>query len=150
MHCGKLEEYPYPDKRKAPRTSTFNQERRMKTKAIQLDNFVLKKIQLVNTMKIQNYIKSLTSFHNRHTKTANKEPAYIHEAARSIKDQLINFGYSEEFVFYHEYTERGYELKNVVCIKKGESNKTIILCAHYDTILNSNWEDITSRASRSR
>ena len=146
MPCGKLEEYPYPDKRKAPRSSMFNQERRMKTKTIQLDNFVLNKIQLVNTMKIQNYINSLTSFHNRHTKTANKEPAYIHEAADSIKDQLINFGYSEEFVFYHEYTEREYELKNVVCIKKGESNKTIILCAHYDTILNSNWEDITSRA----
>jgi Zn-dependent M28 family amino/carboxypeptidase len=146
MHCGKLEEYPYPDKRKAPRTSTFNQERRMKTKTIQLDNFVLNKIQLVNTMKIQNYINSLTSFHNRHTKTANTEFPYIHEAAGSIKDQLINFGYSEESVFYHEYTERGYELKNVVCIKKGESNKTIILCAHYDTILNSNWEDITSRA----
>ena len=141
MPCGKLEEYPYPDKRKAPRTSTFNQERRMKTKTIQLDNFVLNKIQLVNTMKIKNYINSLTSFHNRHTKSA-----HIHEAAYSIKDQLINLGYSEESVFYHEYTEQGYELKNVVCIKKGESNKTVILCAHYDTILNANWEDITSRA----
>src|ERR671920_210607 len=78
---------------------------------------------------------------NRHTKSA-----YIHEAADSIKEQLINFGYSDESAFYHEYTEQGYKLKNVVCIKKGESSKTIILCAHYDTILNANWEDITSRA----
>jgi Zn-dependent M28 family amino/carboxypeptidase len=92
-------------------------------------------------MKIQNYINSLASFHNRHTKSA-----YIHEAADSIKEQLINFGYSDESAFYHEYTEQGYKLKNVVCIKKGESSKTIILCAHYDTILNANWEDITSRA----
>ena len=30
--------------------------------------------------------------------------------------------------------------------KKGESNKTIILCAHYDTILYPNREDITSKA----
>ena len=130
MPCGELEEYDYPDKRKAPRTSNFNQERSLKMRSVQLDEFVTSKIQLVNKVQIQSYINLLSSFHNRHTKSS-----YINEAAASIKDQLINFGYSEESVFYDEYTEQGYELKNVVCIKKGESNKSIILCAHYDTIL---------------
>jgi hypothetical protein len=141
MPCGKLEEYPYPDKRKAPRTTSFNQEKRIKTKSVQLDKFIISKLQLVNNLQIQSYINSLTSFHNRHTKSS-----HINEAATSIKDQLINFGYSEQSAFYHEYREQNYELKNVVCIKKGESNKTIILCAHYDTILYPNKEDITSRA----
>ena len=60
MHCGKLEEYSYPDKRKAPRTSKFNQERRIKERSIHLDKFVLSKIQLVNKLQIQNYINLLT------------------------------------------------------------------------------------------
>ncbi|HEX5187086.1 MAG TPA: M28 family metallopeptidase, partial [Nitrososphaeraceae archaeon] len=147
--CGKLEEhsyleeYPYPDKRKAARTTIFNQKRSIKAKSIQLDKFVLSKIQLVDSMQIQSYINFLTSFHNRHTKSS-----YINEAAASIKERLISFGYSEAegSVFYHEYRVQDYELKNVVCTKKGESSKTIILCAHYDTILQSDFEDITSRA----
>jgi aminopeptidase-like protein len=151
MPCGKLgehsytnlEEYPYPDKRKAARSTIFGQERSAKAKSIQLDKFVVSKIQLVDIMQIQSYINFLTSFHNRHTKSS-----YINEAAASIKERLISFGYSETegSVFYHEYRVQGYELKNVICTKKGESNKTILLCAHYDTILQSNLEDIISRA----
>jgi hypothetical protein len=148
MPCGKLEEYPYPDKRKAPRTTPFNQERHMKARSVQLDKFVVSKVQLVDNAQIQNYINLLTSFHNRHTKSSGTENSYIDEAAASIKDQLINFGYpdDEQSITYHEYRVQNYDLKNVVCLKRGESNKTIILCAHYDTILDANREDITSRA----
>jgi hypothetical protein len=141
MPCGKLEEYPYPDKRKAPRTTPFNQERSRKTRSVQVDKFVVSKLQLVNKVQIQNYINLLTSFHNRHTKSS-----YIHQVAASIKDQLIQFGYSDQSIFYHEYRVQNYDLKNVVCIKRGESDKTILLCAHYDTILDADLEDITSRA----
>jgi hypothetical protein len=141
MSCGKLEKYPYPDKRKTVRTSEFEQQRRIKTRSILIDQFVLSKVQLIDINLIENYIHSLTKFHNRHTKSS-----YINEVASWIKDQLNNLGYQEEYTFYHQYEEQGYKLKNVVCIKKGNSNKTIILCAHYDTILYPNKQDVTSRA----
>ena len=51
MHCGKLEEYPF-NKRKASRTSKFNQERSKKMKSVQLDKFVVsKKISCFGTYK---------------------------------------------------------------------------------------------------
>jgi hypothetical protein len=49
-------------------------------------------------------------------------------------------------VSYHEYTEDQYSLKNVIYDKQGTTNKIILFCAHYDTVLQRNTEDIESRA----
>jgi hypothetical protein len=49
-------------------------------------------------------------------------------------------------VNYHEYVEDQYRLKNVIYDKQGTTNKIILFCAHYDTILQSNIDDIESRA----
>jgi putative aminopeptidase FrvX len=96
---------------------------------------------LINEINIQSHINELIAFHNRHSKSN-----FIHQVAEWIRNKLIDFGYSENDLFYHEYIEQGYQLKNLICIKKGVSDKIILLCAHYDTILISNTEDIVSRA----
>ena len=49
-------------------------------------------------------------------------------------------------VYFHEYTEDQYQLKNVVYHKQGATNKILFFCAHYDTILQTDPNDIESRA----
>jgi hypothetical protein len=138
----KLEEYPYPDKRNTRKISLeFNKKRLFKSRSVVLDEFVSSQIGLVDQITIENHINSLTSFHNRHSKSH-----YINEVAQWIRNELSNFGYSEEELFYHEYTEQGYQLNNVICIKNGNNNRIILLCAHYDTILDLNRADTLSRA----
>ena len=55
---------------------------------------------------------------------------------------LQNFGYTD--VYFHNYNESGYELKNVICQKQGASGKIILLCAHFD----SRMEDINNFMER--
>jgi len=142
MNENNLEEYPIPDKRKLPQISQrFTNKPQIKTKSVLVDNYISSQIKLVNEVNIQDYINELVTFHNRHSKSQ-----FIHEAAEWIKDKLTSFGYSESDLFYHEYVEHSYQLKNLICIKKGMSDKIILLCAHYDTILIANTEDIVSRA----
>jgi Zn-dependent M28 family amino/carboxypeptidase len=45
----------------------------------------------------------------------------------------------------HEYSESGFNLKNVVCSIKGESDKVILVCAHYDSRME-HLDDSQSRA----
>ncbi|MGH9980560.1 MAG: M28 family peptidase [Nitrososphaeraceae archaeon] len=142
MNEKKIEEYPIPDKRKLPQISRrFTNKRQIKTKSVLVDSYIASQIKLINETNIQDYINELVTFHNRHSKSQ-----FIHEAAEWIKDKLTSFGYIESDLFYHEYVEHGYQLKNLICIKKGISDKIILLCAHYDTILIANTEDIVSRA----
>jgi hypothetical protein len=142
MQDKNLEEYPIPDKRKTPKISLgFVNKRTAKTRSVLIDQFVSSQLELVNEANIQNYINELSSFHNRHSKSP-----FINQAAEWIRNQLIGFGYSENDLFYHEYEEQGFNLKNLICTKKGNTDKIVLLCAHYDTILIANTEDITSRA----
>src|SRR5687767_2048942 len=120
-----FEEYPLPDKRKLPQISQqFTNKRKIKTKSVLVDSYISSQINLINETNIQDYINELITFPNRHSKSQ-----FIHEAAEWIKDKLINFGYSENDLFYHEYVEQGYQLKNLICIKKGMSDKIFLLCA---------------------
>lgn len=137
-----LEEYPISDKRKVPPISQqFASRRKIKTKSIIIDNYVSSQIKLIDENNIRDYVNGLVTFHNRHSKSE-----FIHKVAEWIKDKLRSFGYSESDLFYHEYVEQGHQLKNLICTKKGLSDKIILLCAHYDTILIANTEDIDSRA----
>ena len=142
MNEKKLEQYPIPDKRKTPKISQqFVNKRQLRTKSIIIDDYISSQVKLINEINIQSHINELITFHNRHSKSH-----FIHQVAEWIRNKLIGFGYSENDLFYHEYIEQGYQLKNLICIKKGVSDKIILLCAHYDTILIANTEDIVSRA----
>jgi hypothetical protein len=135
-------EFPV-DKRKIPKriSTEFMQRRVAKQKSVTIDKFVSSQVNLVDTNKISESISQLSNFHNRHTKSQ-----YIHQVAEHIKNQILSLGYTNDNVYYHKYIEQGLDLENVICIKQGLTNKTILICGHYDTILCPNTNDIESRA----
>jgi Zn-dependent M28 family amino/carboxypeptidase len=83
-------------------------------------------LNLVSRNNVETLVDNLSSF--RHTKSK-----FINDAAVWLKNVLQNFGYKN--VYFHNYNESGYELKNVICHKQGESDKIILLCAHFDSIM---------------
>lgn len=135
-------EYPISDKRKIPkRVSTeFMQKRIFKKKSVTLDKFVSSQLDLVDKEKIHDWVCHLSNFHNRHSKSF-----FIHEVAKYLKNQILDMGYADDNL-YHNYIEHGIDLENVICEKKGLTNKTILICGHYDTILYPQIDDIESRA----
>src|SRR5919112_6306095 len=140
MPC-KQEDYPPPDKRKTPKISSdFIARRQPVRRSRVLNEFISSQLALVSKENIAKWISDLTSFHNRHTKSQN-----IDKVAHWLGNQLKQFGYNDG-ASYHEYTKAGYELKNVICNKQGTSSKILLFCAHYDTILMRDFEDIESRA----
>jgi hypothetical protein len=140
MPC-KREDYPPPDKRMTPKISSdFVVRRKPISRSRVLNKFISSQLALVSKDNLDRWINDLTSFHNRHTKSQN-----IDKVAHWLGNQLKQFGYNDS-TFYHEYTEAGYHLKNVICNKQGTSSKILLLCAHYDTILMRDLEDIESRA----
>jgi Zn-dependent M28 family amino/carboxypeptidase len=82
-------------------------------------------IGLISEHKIEKWLDEITAFHTRHTKSKS-----INQVAEWIKSELIILGY--EHVYFHNYTEKGYSLKNVICHKQGRTNRLVIVCAHYD------------------
>jgi hypothetical protein len=140
MPC-KREDYPPPDKRMTPKISSdFIVRREPVRRSSVLNKFISSQLALVSKYNIDRWINDLTSFHNRHTKSQN-----IDKVAFWLGNQLKEFGYNDS-TFYHEYAEAGYQLKNVICNKQGTSSKILLFCAHYDTILMRDFEDIESRA----
>ena len=145
MPC-KREDYPPPDKRMTPKISSdFIVRREPVRRSRVLNKFISSQSALVSKYNIDRWINDLTSFHNRHSKSEN-----IDKAAYWIINQLKQFGYNNNEnngnVYDHKYTEEGYQLKNIICHKQGATNKIILFCAHYDTILMRDFEDIVSRA----
>lgn len=84
----------------------------------------------VSTKNIKSWINDLSSFPTRHTKSK-----YINQAAKYLKKEFNKIGYDD--VTYHRYASKidgsKYNLKNVICYKKGNNNKVIVVCAHYDS-----------------
>lgn len=87
----------------------------------------------LNNISVENIkakLIKLSSYHTRHTKSK-----YINEAADWLKNEFESIGYED--VLFHEFIERmgdcEYKLKNIVCNKKGNNRKSIIICAHYDS-----------------
>ena len=156
-----LRQYPLPDKRKKiinlspPSTTSISEKIDEKSESMAVDKFIESQVDLVSKSNIERWINSLTSFHNRHSKSV-----YNHQVASWLKKELEISGYKDkdkikydedrdkykDVVFFHQFKENGLELKNVICHKQGETNKIILICGHYDTILGDNIEDTVSRA----
>jgi hypothetical protein len=142
MACkGPIESYPPPDKRKTPKISSEFLKRtrqRVMRKSTVENNFIRSQVDLVSMNNISNNVNTLTTFHNRHSKSPN-----INMAAEWIMNELKQ---DDNNVSYHEYVHENHQLKNVVYHKQGKTDKILLFCAHYDTILNSRREDIDARA----
>lgn len=152
MPCKPIEHYPSPpDKRKTPRISPEFIKRKQTLRRSTIVNETIRSyVNLVSRSNVERLINHLTSFHNRHTKSEN-----INMAAKWIMDELKqqtgndagnNNNDNNNSLSYHEYVEDNYHLKNVIYHKQGATNRIILFCAHYDTILQPNTNDIDSRA----
>lgn len=131
-----------PDRTKSPTTisSSIAKELQKRRISVSRDQLVTTQLAAVSEDKIKAAVENLSGFHNRHSKSQ-----YIDKVAEWLKDELIRIGYDNTDIKFHTYSERGFNLKNVICDKKGTTGKIIFLCAHYDTILNLNRNDATSR-----
>lgn len=91
----------------------------------------------VSRSRIELSVSTLSGFHTRHTKSK-----FINDVADWLKNILKDFGYTN--IYFHHYKKNGYDLKNVICDKQGATNKVILICAHYDSIM----EDINNSKDR--
>ena len=125
-----------------------------KSVSIVVDQFIESQVGLVSKSNIERWLNSLTSFHNRHSKSI-----YSYQVASWLEKELEISGYKDKdkiknedkdkykyFVDFHRFTENGIEIKNIICQKQGRTNKFVLICGHYDTILGDNFEDTVSRA----
>src|SRR5215510_12056668 len=121
--------YPPPDKRRNPSKVQLS-GRKIEKRIDKLDNQIIEILEKVSKSKIRTNLRKLSSFHTRHTKSTD-----INEAAEWMLKKFRNQGYDD--VIYHIPKERlgGLELqlKNIICKKRGSTDKTIIICAHFDS-----------------
>jgi Zn-dependent M28 family amino/carboxypeptidase len=96
----------------------------------------------VSTEKLKQYLNSLSNFHTRHSKSP-----LLNEAGDWIMNELRGFGYKDTFYHFFKSTidNEEFELRNIVCKKDGIDEKLILVCAHYDCIMERK-EDSVSRA----
>ena len=145
-----LRQYPRPDKRtrskveSSPTSSVafISERNEARSELIDVDSFIDSHVNSVSRSNIERWVNSLTSFHNRHSKSM-----YIHQVANWIQKELEISGYKDkDKLFFHTFKEEGFEMRNIICKKTGKLNKYILICGHYDTILGDNVEDPVSRA----
>lgn len=96
----------------------------------------------VSTENIKRNLIRLSSFHTRHSKSP-----LLNHASECIMNELKELGYLN--TYFHSFKanidNEDFDLRNIVCKKKGMDDKLIIICAHYDCIMNRK-EDSESRA----
>ncbi len=96
----------------------------------------------VNTNKLRQNLTSLSKFHTRHSKSP-----LLNDASDWIMNQFRGSGYKDSF--YHSFKstidDKEFSLRNIICNKNGFDKKLIIICAHYDCIME-NKADSNSRA----
>src|SRR5690349_11510416 len=99
-------------------------------------------IKEVSTQNIQQNLNKLSSFHTRHSKSP-----LLNDTSEWIMKELKRLGYPDTYfhIFNATIDNEEFELRNVICKKKGATDKLIIICAHYDCIMN-NKGDSESRA----
>ncbi|HKR73217.1 MAG TPA: M28 family metallopeptidase [Candidatus Nitrosocosmicus sp.] len=96
----------------------------------------------VSTDNLKKNLNRLSDFHTRHSKSP-----ILNDAGEFIMKELKGLGYMNTFYHYFGATidNEEFELRNIVCEKKGIDGKLVIICAHYDSIMNRK-EDSNSRA----
>ncbi len=100
---------------------------------------ILEEVSLEN---LKQNLNRLSDFHTRHSKSP-----LLNDASDWIINKLKGLGYKNTFYHFFKSTidNKEFELRNVICKKKGIDDKTIMICAHYDCIMNRK-EDSNSRA----
>jgi Zn-dependent M28 family amino/carboxypeptidase len=96
----------------------------------------------VSTDNLKKNLNRLSDFHTRHSKSP-----ILNDAGEFIMKELKGLGYMNTFYHYFGATidNEEFELRNIVCEKKGIDGKLVMICAHYDSIMNRK-EDSNSRA----
>ena len=94
----------------------------------------------VNTDKLRQNLISLSEFHTRHSKSP-----LLNDVGDWIMDQFRGLGYKDSF--YHSFKSiidgEDFSLRNIICNKDGFSKKLIIICAHYDCIMENKGDPIS-------
>ena len=115
-------------------------------------------IEEVNSTNLEKTIRDLSSFHTRHT-----ESEYLDDVAYWLTEKLQSVCGREVYVQNFTYTPdktddkdsdlksnthrqepSSYDLKNIICEKPGSTNNTVMISAHYDSIM----EDINNSTAR--
>jgi aminopeptidase YwaD len=91
-----------------------------------LDKYIACLVELVSSHTIKSSIQHLTSYSTRFTFSDKIVPA-----REWIYRQFVTMGYTD--VVYQDFVLCDSIQKNVICSKSGQSNRVLILCAHYDS-----------------
>lgn len=140
-----LEYYEPPDKTRSPRfiKSEILRDLISRRARIVIDPSIKDTLNLVVKRNMESTVGKLCSFPNRHSKSQN-----IHEVSDWLLNELKNIGHNGTFL--HKYSQDGFDLENVISNKngsaEGSNGESILLCAHYDTILKQNGDDVVSKA----
>ena len=96
----------------------------------------------VSTDNLKRNLNRLSAFHTRHSKSP-----ILNDASEYIINELKESGYINTFFHFFNATidKEEFELRNIICEKKGMDGKFVMVCAHYDSIMNCK-EDSNSRA----
>jgi hypothetical protein len=95
----------------------------------------------VSKSNLEQSVRALETFHTRHTASPNRS-----QVTDWLVAQFRGFGYTT--VNLDPFTANGLKTNNVICFKAAQNGaaETIILCGHYDSIINSNPTNVTLRA----
>jgi len=132
--------YDPPDKRKKIAFDFTNKiiERDRIREIQKQDSLIESYTSSISKSNIEGLINKISSFQTRHSKSD-----FIDKVAGWLKDELEKNGQTD--IKFHDYIESGFKLKNVICNIKGNSDKLILVCAHYDSRMD-DLEDTQSRA----
>jgi hypothetical protein len=134
-----LEIYPPPGEWPLPKIRRLRSRKKAaKWSGTLPDKYLAALTALVSETTIGGWINQLAAFHTRHSKSI-----YLDQVANWLQTELQGLGYNG--VSFHEYTESGLQLKNVIATKAGTSGKTVLICAHYDCRME-NLNDAAARA----
>ena len=102
-----LRQYPRPDKRTRSKVessptlsaSFISEKKEARSELIEFDNFIESQVNSVSRSNIERWINSITSFHNRHSKSM-----YIHQVANWLKKELEISGYKgKDYLYFHTF-----------------------------------------------